>query len=73
MKSAENIAAKALKLYFGTRLRDANVHSSDTAKKYIHKWLNAVELGNNSLAIKFLASEIRKRADKEIDYNQLWK
>jgi hypothetical protein len=73
MKNTENVATKALKLYFGTRLREANVYSSDTARVYLHKWLNAVELGNNSLAIKFLASEIRKRADKEIDYNQLWK
>ena len=73
MKNTKNVATKALKLYFGTRLRDANVNSSDTAKNYVHKWLDAVELGNTSLAIKFLASEIRKRADKEINYDQLWK
>jgi len=35
--------------------------------------LDAVELGNTSLAIKFLASEIRKRIDYEVDYNELWK
>lgn len=73
MKSNENVATKALKLYFGTRLREANVNSSETARVYLHKWLNTMEFGNNSLAIKFLASEIRKRADKEIDYSQLWK
>lgn len=73
MENTENVATKALKLYFGTRLREANVNSSETARVYLHKWLNAVESSNNSLAIKFLASEIRKKADNEIDYNQLWK
>ena len=73
MKNTENVATKALKLYFGTRLRDANVCSSDTAKIYVHKWLDAVELGNTSLAIKFLASEIRKRIDSDVDYNELWR
>ena len=73
MKNSENVATKALKLYFGTRLRDANVNSSNTAKNYVHKWLDEVELGNTSLAIKFLASEIRKRIDSDVDYNELWR
>lgn len=73
MKNTENVSTKALKLYFGTRLRDANVNSSNTAKNYVHKWLDEVELGNTSLAIKFLASEIRKRIDSDVDYNELWR
>lgn len=73
MKNTENVSTKALKLYFGTRLRDANVNSSNAAKNYVHKWLDEVELGNTSLAIKFLASEIRKRIDSDVDYNKLWR
>lgn len=73
MKSTVNVAAKALKLYFGNKLSEANVNSEESAKAFVHKWLNAVEYGNQKLAVKYLASEIRKRIDFGVDYNQLWK
>ena len=73
MESTVNVATKALKLYFGEKLKRNNVHSSESAKIFIHKWLNEVELGNNKLAIKYLAYEIRKRIDSDIDYNELWR
>jgi len=73
MKSTKNVAAQALKLYFGDKLRRNNVRDAESAKTFIHKWINEVELGNNRLAIKFLASEIRKRIDSELDYNELWR
>ena len=69
----ENVVAKALKLYFGDKLKRNNVRNAESAKAFIHKWLDEVEYGDNRLAVKFLASEVRKRIDKEIDYNQLWK
>jgi hypothetical protein len=73
MKNSENVATKALKLYLGDKLKRNNVRSAETAKTFIHKWLDEVELDNNKLAIKYLASEIRKRIDNEIDYKQLCK
>lgn len=73
MESTVNVAAKALKLYFGNKLSEANVNSEESAKAFVHKWLNAVEYGNQKLAVKYLASEIRKRIDSGVDYNQLWK
>jgi len=73
MESTVNVATKALKLYFGNKLNEANVNSNESAKSFVHKWLNAVEYGNQKLAVKYLASEIRKRIDAGVDYNQLWK
>lgn len=73
MESTVNVATKALKLYFGNKLNEANVNSKESAKSFVHKWLNAVEYGNQKLAVKYLASEIRKRIDAGVDYNQLWK
>jgi hypothetical protein len=71
MKNSENVATKALKLYLGDKLKRNNVGSAESAKTFIHKWLDEVERDNNKLAIKYLASEIRKRIDNEIDYKQL--
>jgi hypothetical protein len=73
MESTVNVATKALKLYFGNKLSEANVNSAESAKSFVHKWLDAVEYGNQKLAIKYLAFEIRKRIDSGIDYNELWK
>ena len=73
MESTVNVATKALKLYFGNKLCEANVNSAESAKSFVHKWLDAVEYGNQKLAIKYLAFEIRKRIDSGIDYNELWK
>jgi hypothetical protein len=73
MKSTVNVATKALKLYLGDKLKRNNVRSAESAKTFIHKWLDEVELDNNKLAIKYLASEIRKRVDNELDYRELWK
>ena len=73
MESTVNVATKALKLYLGDKLKRNNVRSAESAETFIHKWLDEVELDNNKLAIKFLASEIRKRIDSEVDYNELWK
>jgi len=73
MKSTVNEATKALKLYLGDKLKRNNVRSAESAKTFIHKWLDEVELDNNKLAIKYLASEIRKRVDNELDYRELWK
>ena len=50
-----------------------NVNSAESAKSFVHKWLDKVEKDNNKLAIKFLASEVRKRIDDDCDYNELWK
>ena len=69
----ENVVAKALKLYFGDKLTGNNVTDAESAKSFVHKWLDEVEYGDNRLAVKFLASEVRKRIDKEIDYKQLSK
>jgi hypothetical protein len=69
----QNVIAKALKLYFGEKMNRNNVHNAETAKSFVHKWLNEVELNDNRLAVKFLASEVRKRIDDECDYNELWK
>jgi len=69
----QNVVAQALKLYFGDKLKRNNVHNAESAKTFIHKWLDEVEYGDNRLAVKFLASEVRKRIDNEIDYNELWK
>jgi hypothetical protein len=69
----ENVVAKALKLYFGDKLTRNNVTDAESAKSFVHKWLDEVEYGDNRLAVKFLASEVRKRIDKEIDYKQLSK
>ena len=69
----QNVVAKALKLYFGDKLKRNNVRNAESAKTFIHKWLDEVEYGDNRLAVKFLASEVRKRIDNEIDYNELWK
>lgn len=73
MESTVNVATKALKLYLGDKLKRNNVRSAESAETFIHKWLDEVELDNNKLAIKYLASEIRKRIDNEIDYKQLCK
>jgi len=73
MESTVNVATKALKLYLGDKLKRNNVRSAESAKTFIHKWLDEVELDNNKLAIKYLASEIRKRVDNELDYHELWK
>ena len=73
MKNTENVATKALKLYFGNKLSEANVNSAEAAKSFVHKWLDDVEYGNQKLAIKYLAYEIRKRIDSEIDYNEIWR
>lgn len=69
----ENVVAKALKLYFGDKLTRNNVTDAESAKSFVHKWLDEVEYGDNRLAVKFLASEVRKRIDKECDYKQLSK
>lgn len=69
----QNVIAKALKLYFGEKMNRNNVNSAESAKSFVHKWLDEVETGNNKLAIKFLASEVRKRIDNDCDYNELWK
>jgi hypothetical protein len=69
----QNVVAQALKLYFGDKLKRNNVRNAESAKTFIHKWLDEVEYGDNRLAVKFLASEVRKRIDNEIDYNELWK
>lgn len=71
MESTVNVATKALKLYFGNKLSEANVNSAESAKSFVHKWLDAVEYGNQRLAVKYLAYEIRKRIDNEIDYRRL--
>ena len=71
MESTVNVATKALKLYFGNELSEANVNSAESAKSFVHKWLDAVEYGNQRLAVKYLAYEIRKRIDNEIDYRRL--
>jgi len=73
MESTVNVATKALKLYFGNKLSKANVNSAESAKSFVHEWLDAVEYGNQKLAIKYLAFEIRKRIDSGVDYNELWK
>ena len=73
MESTVNVATKALKLYLGEKLKRSNVRSAESAKTFINKWLDEVELDNNKLAIKYLASEIRKRVDNELDYHELWK
>lgn len=73
MESTVNVATKALKLYFGNKLIEANVNSAESAKSFVHKWLDAVEYGNQKLAVKYLAYEIRKRIDSGVDYNQLWR
>ena len=73
MESTVNVATKALKLYFGSKLGKANVNSAESAKTFIHKWLEAVEYGNQKLAVKYLASEIRKRIDSGVDYEKLWR
>jgi len=69
----QNVIAKALKLYFGEKLTRNNVTDAESAKSFVHKWLNEVEYGDNRLAVKFLASEMRKRIDDECDYEQLAK
>lgn len=69
----ENVVAKALKLYFGDKLTRNNVTDAESAKSFVHKWLDEVEYGDNRLAVKFLASEVRKRIDKDCDYKQLSK
>lgn len=69
----QNVIAKALKLYFGDKLTRNNVTDAESAKSFVHKWLNEVEYGDNRLAVKFLASEMRKRIDDECDYEQLAK
>ena len=69
----ENVVAKALKLYFGDKLTRNNVTDAESAKSVVHKWLDEVEYGDNRLAVKFLASEVRKRIDKDCDYKQLSK
>ena len=73
MESTVNVATKALRLYFGNKLNEANVNSAESAKAFVHKWLDAVEYGNQKLAVKYLACEIRKRIDSGIDYGRLWK
>lgn len=69
----ENVVAKALKLYFGDKLTRNNVTDAESAKSFVHKWLDEVEYGDNRLAVKFLASEVRKRIDKDCDYSQISK
>ena len=69
----QNVIAKALKLYFGDKLTRNNVTDAESAKSFVHKWLKEVEYGDNRLAVKFLASEVRKRIDDECDYKQLSK
>lgn len=69
----QNVTAKALKLYFGDKLTRNNVTDAESAKSFVHKWLKEVEYGDNRLAVKFLASEMRKRIDDECDYEQLSK
>lgn len=69
----KNVTATALKLYFGDKLKRNNVNSPETAKSFVHKWLDEVERGDSRLAVKFLAKEMRKRIDDECDYNELWK
>tara|TARA_R110000744_G_scaffold279186_5_gene391435 strand:- start:2372 stop:2590 length:219 start_codon:yes stop_codon:yes gene_type:complete len=69
----QNVISKALKLYFGNKLNRDIVNDSESAKTFVHKWLDEVEYDSNKLAVKFLASEVRKRIDSEIDYNDLWK
>ena len=73
MEPTVNVATKALKLYFGSKLGKANVNSAESAKAFVHKWLDSVEYGNQKLAVKYLAYEIRKRIDSGIDYGRLWK
>ena len=73
MESTVNVVTKALRLYFGNKLNEANVNSAESAKAFVHKWLDAVEYGNQKLAVKYLAYEIRKRIDSGVDYNQLYK
>ena len=73
MESTVNVATKALRLYFGNKLNEANVNSAESAKAFVHKWLDTVEYGNQKLAVKYLAYEIRKRIDSGVDYNQLWR
>lgn len=69
----QNVTAKALKLYFGSKLTRNNVTDAESAKSFVHKWLDEVEHGDNRLAVKFLAREVRKRIDKDCDYEQLAK
>lgn len=73
MESTVNVATKALKLYFGNKLNEENVNSAEGAKTFIYKWLDAVEYGNQKLAVKYLASELRKRIDNGIDFHELIK
>lgn len=73
MKKPIDTATRALKIHLGKQLREANVRTPEEARAYVHKWLDFVERSNVDLDIKFLASEIRKVADDEIDYNELWK
>lgn len=73
MESTVNVATKALKLYFGNKLSEANVNSAESAKSFVHKWLDNVEYGNQKLAIKYLAYEIKKRIDDGVNYDKLWR
>ena len=52
MESTVNVATKALKLYFGNKLSEANVNSAESAKAFVHKWLDAVEYGNRIFSVK---------------------
>ena len=69
----KNVVAKALKLYFGDKLIRNGVKDAKSAKNFVHKWLNDVELNDTRLAVKFLASEVRKTIDKDCDYSELYK
>ena len=69
----KNVVAKALKLYFGNKLTRNGVKDAESAKSFVHKWLKDVELNDTRLAVKFLASEIRKTIDKDCDYSELYK
>lgn len=73
MESTVNVATKALKLYLGNKLNESNVNSAESAKIFVHKWLDAVEYGNHKLAVKYLAYEIRKRIDDGVNYDKLWR
>lgn len=68
-----NTTTKALKLYFDGKMKREEVYNAETAKAYVHKWIDGVEKDSTKLAIKFLASELRKTIDEEVDYNELWK
>jgi len=69
----KNVVTKALKLYFGNKLTRNGVKDAESAKSFVHKWLKDVELNDTRLAVKFLASEIRKTIDKDCDYSELYK